>query len=470
MAVEEPDVLKNVLMSNSFLHLVSELMEGCSSEMAAFSQNMLTVSVLLSVFFLPGVQTGCKNKDPVLIITAPKEMEALNGSCLLIPCSFREKPEKPGEKFDNKREIFGVWIKSDSAFGNNPNNVIYNSSRSQNSYAVNISGNLREKNCTSVFFNVNSSQANRYFFRIENWLFRGTASCDPVNITVRDSAWSPRIEISGDVKEKNSVTVTCSALTPCPYSPPELTLNLQPNPHRQMERNTDGTFTTTIQQKITLSDSNDVSNITCSARYPVNGGKHKTANTEVTLSVSYAPKNTSACNWVELNCSSRASPPISCTTWSKNSTYKAMIVAEGDVRLTVYEGEVDRRNVSDNLLIPLITVTVVVVLIFLVVWFLKSRRTAVQHNQTEAPEEPGVLASSDTKMPSLKGVLQTPSNERQEELHYGDVNFIKKPSCVSESTSGDQQETLYSQVKVSEPKNRSADSSDPLYSTVQKPG
>ncbi|XP_016531156.1 sialic acid-binding Ig-like lectin 7 isoform X1 [Poecilia formosa] len=313
-------------------------MEGCSSEMAAFSQNMLTVSVLLSVFFLPGVQTGCKNKDPLFFITAPKEMEALSGSCLLIPCSFREKP---GEKFDNKRETFGVWIKSDSAFGNNPNNVVYNSSRSQNSYAVNISGNLREKNCTSVFYNVNSSQTNRYFFRIENRPFLGTASCDPVNITVRDSAWSPRIEISGVVKENNSVTVTCSALTPCPYSPPQLALNLQPNPHRQMERNTDGTFTTTIQQNITLSYRYDGYNIICSARYPVNGGKHnnkpdKGAMAKFTLFFSYAPKETSASisssedNWVKLHCSCRANPPVRVFTWFKNSTNGAMKVAEGE--------------------------------------------------------------------------------------------------------------------------------------------
>ncbi|XP_027860071.1 myeloid cell surface antigen CD33-like isoform X1 [Xiphophorus couchianus] len=433
-------------------------MEGCSSEMAAFSQNMLTVSMLLNVFLLSGVQTGCNNKNPNLKITAPEEMEALSGSCLLIPCSFRAIPEKPGEKFDNNREIFGVWIKSDSAFENNKKNVIYNSSQSQNSYAVNISGNLREKNCTSVFSNVKSNQADKYFFRMENGPFRATANCDPVNITVRDSAWSPRIEISGDMKEKNSVTVTCSALTPCPQSPPGLTWNLQPNPHRQMERNKDGTFTTTIQQNITLSEIHDGYNITCSARYPVDGGKNKTANTKVALSVSYAPKETSAARWMELNCSSRVKPPISCFTWVENSKHTAMIVAEGDVRLTVYEEETHCCEFSGNLLIPLITVTAVAVLIFLVAWFLKSRRTAVQHNQTKAPEEPGV---------------QPPSNERREELHYVDVNFIKKPTCASESTSRGQQETLYAQVKVSEPENgpaETADSSDPFYSTVQKPG
>ncbi|XP_043960235.1 uncharacterized protein LOC122824090 [Gambusia affinis] len=290
------------------------------------------------------------------------------------------------------------------------------------------------------------------------------------------------------MKEKNSVTVTCSALTPCPQSPPELTWNLQPNPHRQMERNTNGTFTTTIQQDISLSEIHDGYNIFCSARYPVDGGEHKTANTEVTLSVFYAPKETLASRWVELFCSSRVNPSISCSTWVENSTYKARIVTKGDVKLTVYGGEVDcyedssmfSKDKNKKLLIPLITVTIVAVLVFLVLWlcemlektqmqsqrrFLKSRRTAVQHNQTEASEEPGVLAS-------LDGVLQPPSNEMREELHYEDVNFRKKPTCASESTSRDQQETLYAQVKVSEPKKgptQTADSSDPLYSTQASP-
>ncbi|XP_043960723.1 vascular cell adhesion protein 1-like isoform X2 [Gambusia affinis] len=151
-----------------------------------------------------------------------------------------------------------------------------------------------------------------------------------------DSAWSPRVEISGEMKEKNSVTVTCSAPTPCPQSPPGLTLNLQPNPLRQMERNTDGTFTTTIQQNVTLSEIHDGYNITCFARYPMNGWEPKTANTDVTLSVSYSPKNTSVSitlikgRWVEMHCSSRANPPVSTFTWFEKTSIGAMKVAEGE--------------------------------------------------------------------------------------------------------------------------------------------
>ncbi|XP_038143656.1 vascular cell adhesion protein 1-like [Cyprinodon tularosa] len=154
-----------------------------------------------------------------------------------------------------------------------------------------------------------------------------------------DIPWSPSINIPvGDLKGHQSVTISCSAVTPCPHSPPELTWNLQQDSERQTEKNPDGTFTTKIQETITLSDTHDGYNISCSARYPVNGGS-KTAETEVTLSVSYAPKDTSASispsglvsagSWVELSCSSRAKPPAS-FTWFRNSTEGARKVATGD--------------------------------------------------------------------------------------------------------------------------------------------
>ncbi|XP_019218420.1 vascular cell adhesion protein 1, partial [Oreochromis niloticus] len=157
-----------------------------------------------------------------------------------------------------------------------------------------------------------------------------------------DSPWRPNITIPGDLKEKESVTITCSALTPCPHSPPQLTWNLTQDSHNKIEENTDGSFTTKIQQTITLSDTHDGKKISCSARYPVNQGKDtKTAETEETLSVSYAPKDTSASispsglvsagSWVNLTCSSRAKPPVSSFTWFKKSRDGAVKVSEGEI-------------------------------------------------------------------------------------------------------------------------------------------
>ncbi|XP_045920600.1 vascular cell adhesion protein 1-like [Micropterus dolomieu] len=308
------------------------------SVIAVLSVNMVTANMLLSVFFLSGVWADC-SEPAALIITAPQKMEALSGSCLQIPCNFSVKSE---QEFDSRRESFGVWIKNYHRIAIYPNNTIFNSSGTVNIYPMRITGNLGQKNCTTLFSNLLTSYTDTYFFRIENNPFMATAHCDPLQLTVKDSPPSPRIEIPADLKEKQSVTITCSASTPCPHSPPKLTWNLQQDSHSNTEENTDRTFTTKIQETITLSDQHDGYNITCSARYPVNEGKDvKTAQARKTLSVSYAPRDTSvsispsglvsAGSWVTLTCSSRAKPPVSCFTWFKNSTDGPKNVSEGEV-------------------------------------------------------------------------------------------------------------------------------------------
>ncbi|XP_073344602.1 sialoadhesin-like [Pagrus major] len=300
--------------------------------MSVLCVNMVRANMLLSLFFLSGVLAAC-TRSSALFITAPEKMEALSGSCLQIPCYFRPDPE---DKFDSSREIFGVWFKSDSRFEQDRSNVIFNSSGTKNIYPMSITGNLSEKNCTTLFSSLITSYTNTYYFRIENDPFKATAVYDPLQITVEDSPRRPRIEISGDLKEKESVTITCSAFTPCPHSPPKLTWNLQQDSHNKIEENTNGTFTTKIQETITLSDQHDGYNISCSATYPMNEGQDvKKAEETKTLSVSYAPKNTSvsisasAGSWVNLTCSSRAKPPVSSFTWFRNSTDGPMNVAEG---------------------------------------------------------------------------------------------------------------------------------------------
>ncbi|XP_051267503.1 B-cell receptor CD22-like [Dicentrarchus labrax] len=312
---------REVCFSSAEIHRLSDFKTNCFSGLSAGSF---------------GALADCPNPAGLFITTLQK-MEALSGSCLQIPCNFSAEPE---QDCNSSRETFGVWIKNDPKFGDNPSNVIFNSSKTVNTYPMNITGNLSQKNCTTLFSSLITSYTDTYYFRIMNWPFRATAVCDPLQIKVKDSPPSPRIEISGDLKEKQSVTITCSAFTPCPHSPPKLTWNLQQDSHNQIEENTDGTFTTKIQESFTLSDQHDGYNITCSVRYPVNEGKdNKTAEERKTLSVSYAPKNTSvsvspsglvsAGSWVNLTCSSRAKPPVSRFTWFKNSKDGPMIVSEG---------------------------------------------------------------------------------------------------------------------------------------------
>ncbi|XP_043960090.1 myelin-associated glycoprotein-like isoform X2 [Gambusia affinis] len=295
------------------------------------SENMLTVNMLLSVFFLSGVSADrCGGFTPTFFSTTPKSIVALSGSCLQVPCSFTFT--KAESDFDSGGQNFAAWIPSSRS--------IFYISQGFNNDQINITRNIKQRNCTTVFSDIKSTQETEYFLRIENSKFKATACSTPLQFTVQDYPEKPRIEPDlKDLKEHQSVTVTCSAFTPCPHSPPELTWNLQQDSLRQTEKNTDGTFTTKIQENITLSDTHDGYNIRCSARYPVIGG-NKTAETEVTLSVSYAPRNTSASispsglvsagSWVELNCSSRTKPPPR-FTWFKNSEHREVKISVGKV-------------------------------------------------------------------------------------------------------------------------------------------
>ncbi|XP_027130052.1 vascular cell adhesion protein 1-like isoform X2 [Larimichthys crocea] len=463
---------------------------------AVLSVNMVTASMLLSVFFVSGALAACPQRSG-LFITAPHKMEALSGSCLLIPCTFRAKSE---QEFDNSREIFGVWIKSDSNFGPNQNNVIFNSRRTDNIYPMRFTGNLREKNCTTLFSSLTTSYTHTYYFRVENWPFKATAICDPLQITVQDSPPSPRIEISGDLKEKESVSITCSAFTPCPHSPPKLTWNLQQDSHNKIQENTDGTFTTKIQKTITLSDQHDGYNITCSVTYPVNEGKHvKTAEQRKTLSVSYAPKDTSvsispsglvsAGSWVNLTCSSRAKPPVSRFTWFKISKDGPMTVSEGpfySVNVTdvedyycvatndlgnqtssvIHLGEEPSNGSLQQILgglFGLIMLICLVVCVCFLRWrWLKSTDSTQQPNQSLTGEELTVYG------PTIK------TEEEEGNIHYGEIDFSKRrpePSPSSVQDSGQQQNTLYAQVQVSKTANsltQTAECPEDLYAQVKK--
>ncbi|XP_014268651.3 B-cell receptor CD22-like [Maylandia zebra] len=438
---------------------------------------MVTVSILLTVLFVSGALADYPQWI-ALYMTAPKQMEALSGSCLQIPCNFRPKDE---QKFNSKRKIFGVWIKNNGDFGKNPNNVIFNSSGAVSIYPMSITGNLSQRDCTTLFSNLTTNYTNTYFFRVESEPFKATAQHDPLQITVRDSPWRPNITIPGDLKEKESVTITCSALTPCPHSPPQLTWNLQQDSHNKMEQNTDGSFTTKIQQNITLSDTHDGKKISCSARYPVNQGKDtKTAKTDETLSVSYAPKDTSASispsglvsagSWVNLTCSSRAKPPVSNFTWFKKSRDGAVKVSEGEIySFNVTDGGVYYCVATNDL----------------------GNQTSAEIDVTVGGEQNG---SSFPTWLILGGILgfillvcliifvwnprnvseepASKSEGEEENIHYGEINFSVlryEASTDSVQYRGQQQDTVYTQVKVKKHENTEcAHGQEELYTQVKK--
>ncbi|XP_076017166.1 B-cell receptor CD22-like [Genypterus blacodes] len=298
--------------------------------------NMVTHSVILGLFFLSGALAQGRRCLADLDINSLQRIEALSGSCLQIPCTFRDRSGKK-KKFKSTRTTFGVWVKHNLQY--NRNIVIYNSSKTVNTPPINIIGDLAQRNCTTIFNSLTTAYDGTYYFRIENGPYRAAALCDPVAITVTDSPQRPRIVISGELKEEQTVTVTCSAPIPCPRSPPRLTWNL-PHASDKTQHNSTWISIAKIQTTLLLSDKHDGLSIKCFSTHSVNTGKDKTSGAILRLKVSYGPKDTSASispsnfvspgSRVNLTCSSRSNPPVSSFTWFMNTTDGAVYISEGD--------------------------------------------------------------------------------------------------------------------------------------------
>ncbi|XP_055737664.1 myelin-associated glycoprotein-like isoform X2 [Salvelinus fontinalis] len=303
----------------------------------------------LIVLFMSGVLACFGQRH--LITTMPDRLDVLTGSCVQIPCSF-DIPEQHKDKLNSTILTSGVWIKENPYFGGRPDSVIFNSSETVNRYEGKITGNMSQKNCTTVFFNVTTNYTNRYFFRIESQPFLATDTEKSVKIVVWDLPSSPILTVSGEVKEGIPVSLNCSAVTSCPEHPPELTWTLptQFTHENQLQENPDQTKSVLSTVTFTPSYLHHEKNITCTAVYPV-GTSNKTAEHNMMLNVSFSPKNTSASispadpvlvgSCVNLTCSSTANPPVTNFTWFKISGDKPTQVASGlsySLNVTVGDG------------------------------------------------------------------------------------------------------------------------------------
>ncbi|KAM9552690.1 myelin-associated glycoprotein-like isoform 1-T1 [Salvelinus alpinus] len=382
-----------------------------------------------------------------LIATMPDRLDGLTGSCVQIPCSF-DIPDQNKYTFNSAIQTSGVWIKKSPQFGGSPDNVIFNSSETVNRYQGKITGNMSQKNCTTVLFNVATNYNNKYFFRIESQPFRATDPNESVDIVVRDLPSSPIITVSSEVKEGTPVSLNCSAVAPCPEHPPELTWTLptQFTPENQLQENPDQTKSVLSTVTFTPSYLHHEKNITCTAVYPV-GSNNKTAEHNMMLNVSFSPKDTSASispadpvsvgSCVNLTCSSTANPPVTNFTWFQIS---------GDKRTQSQKPQwllgLQQELWGAFLFISLISVFG---------W----RRNSRLHDGLERTDNPqgqnSPVGTVCANQATAGEEPEEPAEDQPEEIQYGDIDFSKlrpkeTPAAAQDSVQG--QESEYAEVNV----------------------
>ncbi|XP_036790676.1 B-cell receptor CD22 isoform X2 [Oncorhynchus mykiss] len=455
----------------------------------ACSENMF----FLIGLFMSGVLACFGERN--LIATMPDRLDVLTGSCVQIPCSF--DIDDPQKTFNSTILPSGVWIKGNPYFGGRPDRVIFNSSETVNRYQGEITGNMSQKNCTTVFFNVTTSYSDKYYLRIENGPFLATDPDKSVNIVVSDLPSSPIITVSGEVKEGTPVSLNCSAVAPCPEHPPELTWTLptQFTPENQLQENSDQTKSVLSTVTFTPSYLHHEKNITCTAVYPVEASNKRAEHTMM-LNVSFSPKDTLASispadsasvgSCVNLTCSSTANPPVTNFTWFKISGGKRTQVASGQsytLNVTSGNGELyycEARNshgcgksnevqlaikgqeesktsgvgfwfLVSGVAAGTLGAILLISLISLFVW----RRNSRLHDGLERTDSPqgqnSPVGTVCTNQATAGEEPEEPAEDQPEEIHYGDIDFSKlqtkeTPAAAQDRVQG--QESEYAEVNV----------------------
>ncbi|XP_073729707.1 sialic acid-binding Ig-like lectin 14 [Misgurnus anguillicaudatus] len=269
-------------------------------------------------------------------IRLPDKIEALSGSCVTINCRFDIKSEYDKYLTDSAA---GVWSKVGHQ---NNNNIVFNSkSNSDLHLKGNITGKLKDKDCTTIFHKITSNYKGTFNFRIETDGLKYTFGQKSVSIDVIDSPPKPtvqmfkdqmEVEVHEEVLEGSSMCLRCSAKTLCSSSPPTLTwsstdrLHLNENSRLQLDQQkqteiiSDLNFTAThLQHGVTF---------ICTITYQLQQ-RNTTAQNNITLRVQYAPENTSVSVFpsnsvlegssVTLICSSDGNPAVFNYTWYREN-------------------------------------------------------------------------------------------------------------------------------------------------------
>ncbi|KAL6459779.1 hypothetical protein MHYP_G00315380 [Metynnis hypsauchen] len=263
----------------------------------------------------------------IFSITLPESVESVRGLCVFIPCTFTIESQ-----FDTdlQGDPKGIWRK----LGTEGYQTVFDSTTPKNNQIKGeIRGDLKMKNCTTIFNSVSKADSGRYYFRIESGELKYTYGKPSVSINVSDSPPKPTLSLYRDqmevqdrrVLEGSSVSLFCSAFSLCPTQPPTLTWSPLPtNSSQEQTQNT--SFISSQLSFITTHLHHDL-RINCTATYQLKKVTKPTRRS-VVLHVLYAPRNTSVSaspsgpvmlgRSVSLNCSSDGNPAVNYTWYREN--------------------------------------------------------------------------------------------------------------------------------------------------------
>ncbi|XP_042296601.1 myelin-associated glycoprotein-like [Sceloporus undulatus] len=251
--------------------------------------------------------------------TLPSTIQALRGSCVVIPCSFTY----PGSRDSWEGKFSVAWYQ----YRSRGYPEIYNSQSPETVLPdyqgrTEVLGDLEMGNCTLSISPVRNEDSMSYYV----WINPDSVKHRFYDITVRvEVTETPnQLELSdpGLLTEGDHTLVTCSTLHTCPLAPPILTWNLDgPKAVTVQERLAGGAWRTESGFSYTPSHKDHGKYLQCTATFP----NQQQSRNGIYLQVKYTPKNAVVSvvgnptlkegDSVTLRCSSQSNPPPISYRW-----------------------------------------------------------------------------------------------------------------------------------------------------------
>uniref|UniRef100_A0A8C1ZQC6 Ig-like domain-containing protein n=1 Tax=Cyprinus carpio TaxID=7962 RepID=A0A8C1ZQC6_CYPCA len=248
-------------------------------------------------------------------------IKALSGSCVQIPCTFKA----PETIMKNTEHIFSCWIKKNQAFLHPESLVVFNGSSNiiRGFHHIEILGNLSQRECTTVFYDVMNNHTDNYYFMLSYVFLKCNPTLTLPYFCPLDVPEPPILTPTDlqEVMEETTVNLICSVEAPCPKQPPTISWsNIPESAHitTQLQEKPDKTQSVFSYMTFKASYKDHRKNISCTATFPRNTPKDTTVESTVMLRIQFPPKEThitidpsdsvSVGTNVTLTCKSKASP------------------------------------------------------------------------------------------------------------------------------------------------------------------